>query len=250
LNYKEVFERHDYEQYHLIYDWIYQSGNLVDKLGLARNIISLHTKNPPALTGDVYQSTLSSYKIYEKQNIKQYIEIRNKISDQLLEFNNRANKLIETFASGFNKSALALITFYISSIVLKVLGKGEFINVFTPDATLLSIAFISGSYIYYRVARWEVIEQRSRFVESYNNLKERYTDLLNDQDINRIVNGDKEFNKDVAFINSKLRVYSNMWKGFLLILLFVTIILFLMYNLSQLFQTDLWRLLFRKSCNC
>jgi hypothetical protein len=237
------------EEYFSIYEWVYSGGNLNDKIGLARNIISLHfdKMGEVGLKGNPFQSIQSSYKVYEKQNIKQYIEIRNKISDQLLDFNNRANKIIESFASGFQKSALALVTFYFSAIALKVLGKGEFLNVFTLDATLLSFAFLAGSLVYYFVSRWEVKEQRQRFVSSYTNLKDRYTDLLDALDIQRILNNDKEFNADLNFIDSKLKNYSTMWWVFILILSITTLILFLTYNLSQLFDTPLWKLLFNRN---
>ncbi len=240
------------EEYFNIYNWVYGGGNLNDKIGLARNIISLHflQSGEIGLKGNPFQSIQSSFKVYEKQNIKQYIEVRNKISDQLLDFNNRANKVIETFASGFQKSALALISFYISAIVIRVLSKGDFVNVFSIDATLLSIAFIGGSFVYYRVAKWEVIEQRKRFVDSYTHLKERYTDLLEKDDIKRILNDDKEFNADIAFINNKLKAYSNLWKWFLGILLIVTLLLFCTYSLSQLFDTFFWTFLFKSSCKC
>ncbi|MBS3915552.1 MAG: hypothetical protein KG003_13740 [Bacteroidetes bacterium] len=237
-------------EYYNIYNWVYCGGNINDKIGLARNIISLHFEKSGLieLKGNPFQSIQSSYKVYEKQNIKQYIEIRNRISDQLLDFNNRANKVIETFAIGFQKSALALISFYISAIVIKVLSKGDFVNLFSLDATLLSIAFISGSFIYYRVAKWEVREQRQRFIDSYINLKERYMDLLEAEDIERILNYDKEFNADVAFIDNKLKAYSRLWLWFLAILLSITILLFCTYNLAQVFDTLLWKLLLKYTC--
>lgn len=240
------------EDYFNIYSWVYSGGNLNDKIGIARNIISLHfIKNGElGLHGSPFQSIQSSYKVYEKQNIKQYIEIRNKISDQLLDFNNRANKVIETFASGFQKSALALISFYTSAIVVRLLSKGDFINVFTLDATILSISFIIGSYIYYKTSKWEVLQQRQRFNDSYTNLKERYTDLLEASDIERILNKDKEFNADIKFIDDKLKNYSIMWLSYLWILLIVTILLFLTYNISKLTDTAIWHLLFSKNCNC
>lgn len=238
--------------YYNIYNWVYNGGNINDKIGLARNIISLHFKKGDTihLKGDPFKSIQSSYKVYEKQNIKQYIEIRNKISDQLLDFNNRANKVIETFASGFQKSGLALISFYTSAIVIRVLGKGEFNNIFTPDATLLSIAFILISYIYFHFSKWEVKEQRRRFVDSYINLKERYTDLLEEDDINRILNNDQEFNSDLKFINDKLKVYSRLWFWFLIILLTTTLALFTIYNISDFLNTTLMQFLFKSDCNC
>lgn len=240
------------KDYFEIYDWVYTGGNLTDKIGLARNIISLHLSktNNLLLNGNPFQSIKSSYKVYEKQNIKQYIEVRNKISDQLLDFNNRANKVIETFASGFQKSSLALISFYTSAIVIKALSKGEFTNIFTPDTTILSIAFIVISYVYFYFSKWEVKEQRKRFIDSYKNLKERYTDLLETDDIKRILNDDKEFNQDVQFINDKLKMYSRLWIIFLIILFSATLLLFSFYNLSILFNTPLVRFLFSSTCNC
>ncbi len=240
------------KEYFNIYNWVYCGGNLNDKIGLARNIISLHfEKNGEiALKGHPLQSIQSSYKVYEKQNINQYIEIRNKISDQLLDFNNRANKVIETFASGFQKSSLALISFYFSAFAIKVLGDGNFVNVFTFDTTVLALVFLLGSFLYYLVAKWEVNEQRKRFVNSYTNLKERYTDLLEKEDIQRILNEDKEFYADIAFIDGKLQNYSNLWKGFLAILLVGTLFLFLTYNLSQLFDTFMWKAIMKSACEC
>ncbi len=224
------------EEYFIIYSWVFNGGNLIDKIGLARNIISLHFEiaGMLLLKGNAFQSIQSSYKVYEKQNIKQYIEIRNKISDQLLEYGNRANKIIETFASGFQKSALALITFYVSAFILRVLGSGNFLNVFTPDATVLSIAFLGGSLLYFFVSRWEVKEQRKRFINSYTNMKQRYTDLLDEADIKKILNNDKEFNEDLGFIDQKLKVYSWMWGGILTILFLATLVLFLLYGLHKL----------------
>lgn len=246
INFDEI------DEYLEIYKWVYNGGNLNDKIGLARNIISLHflKKGELELQGNPFQAIQSSYKVYERQNIKQYIEIRNKISDQLIDFNNRANKIIETFASGFQKSSLALISFYISAIAIKVLGKGEFTSIFSLDATVLSLSFLLGSLIYYRVSRWEIDEQRKRFVSSYQNLKTRYTDLLDEEDINRILNNDNEFNEDLQFINDKKKNYSRMWLGVIVILAFTTIFLFACYNLNQIFNTFLFRFLFKTSCNC
>lgn len=225
------------DQYFSIYSWAFNGGNLNDKIGLARNIISLHFESPGGvlLKGDPYQSIQSGYKVYEKQNIKQYIEVRNKITDQLIDFNNRANKIIETFATGFQKSALALITFYFSAFAIKALGSGEFLKAFTIDATILSFALLAGSFMYFRVSKWEVVEQRKRFINSYNNMKLRYTDLLDEADIKKILNNDKEFNEDLNFINEKLKMYSNLWISLMVILLVATLILYFIYSIQKIF---------------
>ena len=242
----------EFDDYYNIYEWVYNGGNLTDKIGLSRNIISLHFETAGALhlQGNPFQSVKSSFKVYEKQNIKQYIEIRNKISDQLLDFNNRANKIVETFASGFQKSTLALISFYISAIVIRVLSKGDFVNIFSLDATILSLAFLTGSIIYYNVSRWEIKEQRIRFVSSYDNLKKRYTDLLEPEDISRILNYDTEFHQDLTFIDKKRKAYSRMWLIVVFLLASSTLFLFITYNMVQILNTMFFKLIFGKACNC
>lgn len=242
----------EFDEYYNIFDWVYNGGNLTDKIGLSRNIVSLHFKTAGELylTGNPFQSVKSSFKVYEKQNIKQYIEIRNKISDQLLDFNNRANKIVETFASGFQKSTLALISFYLSAIVIRVLSKGDFVNIFSLDATILSLVFLSGSIIYYLVSRWEIKVQRTRFVNSYENLKKRYTDLLEPDDIKKILNNDIEFQQDLNFIDKKRKAYSRMWLTVVVLLAGSTIFLFITYNLTQLSDTLIFKLIFGNACNC
>lgn len=41
------------------------------------------------------------------------------------------------------------------------------------------------------VARWEIDKQLVRYSEFYKNLKERYSDLLDESDIKRILNNDQ-----------------------------------------------------------
>lgn len=241
-----------YKEYFDIYKWAYTGGNFIDKIGLARNIISLHFSNSGELElqGHPFQSIQSSFKVYEKQNIKQYIEIRNKISEQLLDFNNRANKIVENFASGFQRSALALISFYISAILIRALSRGESGNIFPLDATILSFAFLAGAFIYFLVSKWEINEQRKRFEDSYSNLKLRYKDLLEEDDIKKILNNDKEFKEDLYFIQRKRSIYSKMWLGFLGILLIATILLYILGNIDKISDALIFRMLFRNPCNC
>ncbi|WP_183576108.1 hypothetical protein HDF18_19710 [Mucilaginibacter sp. X5P1] len=219
-------------QYELIYHWVYNSGNFNDKIGLARNIISLHLtpSGNITLSGSPYSSLFSAYKVYEKENIKQYISVRNSLSDQLLNFHDRANSLTESFAGNLQKSGLALISFYISVVILKVLSKDNLINVFTFDTSVFSSVILLCSFIFFWFSRWELIEQKKRFSGHYFDLRRRYLDLLDTQDIDRILNNNREFLQDMDFIKAKLRRYSCMWLTFLILLFLTTWFLFLWYR--------------------
>jgi hypothetical protein len=207
-------------EYAEIYSWINESGNLNDKLGLARNIISLHlnSSNDLTFTGSMYSSVLSGYKVYEKQNIKQYIEIRNKLSDQLLDYNRRANSIVEGFASTFQKSALSVLTLFASIIALRVLGTTNP----SADLVLYSVCFsfliLLISLVYMFISKSEANEQKSRYELSYKNFKERYTDLLNVDDIQKILNHDKDFDADISYIDKKIKLYVILWWAVLILI--------------------------------
>ncbi|GGB22865.1 hypothetical protein [Mucilaginibacter rubeus] len=210
----EAFPFENYvEEYRKIYNWIHESGNLTDKLGLARNIVSLHlnSQHDLSFSGNMFSSILSAYKVYEKQNIKQYIEIRNKMSDQLLDYNKRANAIVEGFASTFQKSALSVLTLFSSMVAVKILSTSAISPKFTMYSTWFAILILVISFVYMMISRNDTIGQKKRYKKSYKNFKLRYSDLLNADDIDRILIGDKEFKADKAFINKKISIYTILW---------------------------------------
>lgn len=233
--------------YYEIYKWVYSSGSLTDKMGLARNIISLHFINNRSI--EIEENTLTSlhsaHKVYEKQNIKQYIELRNKISDQIWSFNEKANKIIETFASGFQKSAIAFVSLFSTMVITKVLTTKSFSDIFTFDATIISLLFLFGSLIYFFISLWEVNAQLKRFKESYSNMKKRNSDLLTEDDINKILSSDKEHLSDLEFINGKRKYYSLLWISFLFLFLSATLFLHLIYSKKLPTENTLFKGLYK-----
>lgn len=208
-----------------VYLWVYNSGSIVDKIGLARNLISLHLKKNSSLEleGDVFESLKSSYKIYEKQNVRQYIEVRNKMTDQILDYNKRASTITDNFANGFQRSALSLVTFFSSLIVTKVLATQKNNFDFILYSTLITFVFIGITLIYMFISRAELKQQRKRFIKSYKDFKTRYTDLLTVNDIARILNNDEEHSSDLQFINQKMNWYTNLWIAVLVLVFIATI---------------------------
>jgi len=222
-----------YEIYYQIYSWVYDGGNIVDKIGLARNILSLNfNKETLKLSETTFEAIKSGFKIYQKENIKQYIEIRNKISDQLIELQNKADKIVENFVSDYKKTFLAVVSFFISIIVIRVVSKGDFSGGFTIEVTYLISGFLLISLFVMFFARWEINKQMKRYEEFYKNLKVRYTDLLDASDINRILNNDTDFNCNKKFIEKKRCAYTILWIVSLFVLFVITIILFALNNVN------------------
>lgn len=217
--------------YFQIYQWIYNEGNLIDKIGLARNIISLNiNKNNLCIEDRTFEAIKSSYKIYQTQNIKQYIEVRNKISDQLYDIYNKADEITDNFIGNFKKSIFTVISFLISVVAIRVISNGDFIRGFNTEVTILTIGLLIVSLIVMLYNRWEITEQIRRYENFYTNLKSRYTDLLDQSDVNRILNNDKDFSDSIYFIKSKRKYYTTVWVISIVVLL-ISIILIYCFNM-------------------
>lgn len=238
-----------YEIYYEIYSWVYEGGNIVDKIGLARNILSLNfDKESLKLSETTFEAIKSGFKIYQKENIKQYIEIRNKISDQLIELQNKADKIVDGFISDYKKSLFTVVSFFISVIVIRVVSKGDFTGGFTIEVTILSIGFLIISLVVMFFARWEINKQIVRYDEFYKHLKERYEDLLDKSDIIRILNNDTDFNSNKSFIKNKQCIYTILW---IISLLFLFVIVVSLYFINHpCIMVDGFSTIFKKIILC
>jgi hypothetical protein len=221
-------------EYLQIVHWLYQDGNLTDKIGLARNLISLHITDQSslALSPFTFASIRSGFDIYLRENIKQYIDIRNKIQDQLLDFNKRATAIIDAFGSGFQKSALAVSTFFGSVLVAKILSGSHYNDVFTYDAYWLNLVFLLVSVGYLIVSYREVESQMTRFQDSYSLMKRRYLDLLTEDDINNILAKDAEQDNNMTYLRQKRRLYLILWIVVIVLIFVVSTLLHYMYILD------------------
>ncbi|WP_019499307.1 hypothetical protein [Pseudanabaena sp. PCC 6802] len=217
-------------EYMKIFDWIYSnSGNVADKINLSRNILSIYLKSekPIEISNDVFFSIQSGFKTYLQQNLNRYIEIRNKISDQLIAITEKSNNIIENYLGDFKKSIITFISYFISVFLLKFLSSnkpGKLNKIFDDDTTNISLAFLAISFLYLLFSIWSLDQEIERLELRYKNLKGRFLDLLVQEDINRILNDDVEFRKEKEFIKKRRRVYSFLWIATLLILLMVILL--------------------------
>jgi len=223
--------------YFEIYKWVYEGGNIVDKIGLTRNLLSLNfTPSNLHLSETTFDAIKSSFKLYQKENIKQYIEIRNKISEQLLSLQEKAEKIVENYVSDYKKSFLTVVSFYISVIAIRVVSKGDFIGGFTFEVTLLSIGFLLIFLLVMFYSRWEINKQIERYEKVYQNLKTRYSDLLDSSDIKRILNNDNDHILNLEHINNNKKKYTQLWILSLFVLFIVTITLFICNSTQSVLQ--------------
>jgi len=207
--------------YFKIFDWIYSENSKIrDKIGLARNIISLSlSEGDLFISESVFLSLQSAYKAYLQENISKYIEIRNKIIDELSWISHKSGEIIESYLSNYQKSIFTFLSFFISVFLLKFINKNEIKEVFTKTETIFSLAFLFLSIMYLFFSLWNLHLEKKRLIRKYANLKNRFTDLLDKNDIKRILKDDEEFNYEIEYIDRRKTIYTILWCITILVLI-------------------------------
>ena len=223
------------KNYFDIFSWIYsESEKISDKLGLSRNIISLSLKSN---TIDIPDNTLfsiqSGYRVYLQDNLYKYIELRNKILDELSWISQKSSEIISNYLSNYQKSIFTFISFFISVFLLRFLKDNRETSVFSREETIFSLFFLLLSIVFMLFSIWIVNQEKNRIQKKYINVKKRYLDLLIESDIEKILKNDEEFNYEMSYIRIRRNNYTFLWS--------ITIIIFVIaiFNVSSYLNFNL-----------
>jgi hypothetical protein len=202
-----------------VYRWAYLDGSTSDKLGLARNIISLHCKGDVTIAPDpgIYESILSGYALYLKEHVDEYISLKKSLCDYLSEFSQKSAALADSVGEKLERNFVAFVGFFISTILLKLVTEKDLIGWFPKPLQIIAWGLIAASLLHGVVSFWFSIRERKRVVEDFNLLRIRYSDLLHKSDLDRVLNEDQGFRKTIGHLNFKLRLLFICWLGMLII---------------------------------
>ncbi|EKN3880256.1 TPA: hypothetical protein ACPZRZ_003937 [Yersinia enterocolitica] len=221
------------EELYFIYQWVYNQGNFVDKVGLARNIISIHMlgNDITSLSQGTLKSIESGYDIYLKDNVKQYIEIKNKISELLIAQTDKASDITKNMFATLKTSFWSIVTFFITVILVKLVAtKDSSSGIISGEIFIVTLVFITFSFVYLFLTNNEVGEEKKRLFDRYDTIKLRYKDLLNEDDLNKVIDTSTLRKSDGDYIDKRKKMYTWTWIGFNLLTLLVV---FLMYCNGQ-----------------
>lgn len=209
------------EEYSKIFKWVYsETAKIEDKLGLARNILTVYLKEGNVDINDkVFFSILSANNTYIKENILRYLEIRNKVHSQVEQIAEKVSKSVETFLSNFQKSIFVFISFYLTIFVLKIYTKPDVSSILTRETTYMGLGLLGLSLIFLLFSNWLVYLDLRRIESKYSDIKERSLDLLISDDVDKILDNDREFKSEKRFLRRRMWTYNALW--------IITIIVFL-----------------------
>lgn len=221
-----------------IYQWMYRGGNNQDKASIVRNILSLNIDDKNlSINKSVFDSILSNYKIYEKENVQQYIQVRNELSSLLIDLQEKVSGIVNSFIGDFKTVLITLISFFVSVIVIQVVSTGSFLSGFTNEIIYLSFAFIFISFGVLIYSRWELSKKISLYQKHYKQIKERYKDILSEVELETIFEecDPKKDETNNSFVEKQKKYYTILWVFSNLLLIFFLFIL-LVINNSQIFK--------------
>lgn len=212
-----------------IFKWQYNGGNLTDKSAIARNIVSLNMVEDGTLA--LREGTLdaidSNYRIYEKENVRQYIEIRNNVAKQLRDYQKYIIGIFDEFEQDFKKMFFSFLGFAFTTTIIRVLAKNIEDKVILPDTiVLLLLGYCAVSCFYYAYARWKRDKKVDLFDKQYNATRTFYKDLLSDKELSELFTDER--NKDgtyKAFIEE--RTYRFDWIWVVANLIFAAILIYI-----------------------
>lgn len=209
--------------YYEIFRWVYADyGNINDKIGLARNILSISiSKESLEIESSVFNSIKSGFKTYLQGNLNRYMEVRNQISEQLVSLTEKISNVADSFMNNFQKSNFTFILFFISVFIIQVFNTKQLNDVVSKEATIIALGLLTISLIYLFYSIWLLKAEKQRIKNRYANMKSRFQDLLIEKDINNILNHDKDFNDEIKFLESRQCKLTVLWIATVLIFLVV-----------------------------
>ncbi|OTQ48949.1 hypothetical protein [Gilliamella apis] len=207
-----------------IYEWVYSEGSFVDKIGIARNVLSIHITDEDISTlesGTCY-SAQSGYDLYLKDNVKQYIEVKNKIADMLYNQSEKASGIVKDMFTKFKTSIWTLFSFFILSFLSKAYTKNNLdtsildILVLNNPIICLGVLLVIFSFCYLLFTYNESVDEINRLKNKYKEIENRYKDLLNEKDLKKIlkqsnVDGKSPEEREISYIEEKRKLYIGWW---------------------------------------
>lgn len=213
------------EEFFKIYAWAYSGGSAADKLGIARNIISLHWSGAANEAPDagIYQSVISAHDVYLKKRVDQYLSLKKSLCDYLGELSQKSAKLAETFGDKMEKNFLGFVGFFVSTILLKAATEKNFPGFLPEHLQTIAWGLLGISIVHLFLSISFSRRERERVVEDFGLLKTRYADFLNKADLDKVLNEDDGLNRTLAHLDFKLRLFVAGWVLMLVICSILTL---------------------------
>lgn len=196
------------------YDWIYGNlNNVSDKIGIARNILSLNLSNTEIMhiNSSVVASIRSGYEIYLKENAERYIEVMNQQLIFINEINSNIQGLATDFSHKFRNNFIGFLSFIFTTMIFNIISTGTINNIFTYEITMICVVLFIISIVYLIFSLIEAIFSAKKIKRKYDRNKSFYKLILDEKDLARILNNDSYYNEDKQYLKNYVKTCICLW---------------------------------------
>lgn len=202
-----------------VYNWIYTGGCPIDKAIIARNVISLHCKYVSIADIDekVMASIQSNYNLYLKENVKDYLELKNKVAAFISDTVSKTGEYATNLLDKFKSNIIAIFGFLFTVILADIVSDQPLYNIFTREITILMECVLAGSFVYLFICYFQSRYEINRVYDSYEQLKLNYKEILTEDDLTEVFGNDEMLVNMKRRINKSKKIYLGLWIFFLII---------------------------------
>ena len=204
--------------FYKFFHFSFESDNSSDKLGVVRNIFSLHSSSDGILqpSDACYQAILSNYNIYLKKNVEQYLKLKDSISDYILQSLSKTNGLIDSYISSFRNNVITVFSFFISIVIVNGLKDHGIHNLISFDVFVVLLCLLILSVLWLRMSHSDIVSRYNYTLETLqHNLNVSYSAILCSEELASSLEPFLSQNK--FFFENRIKQYTIYWTAVLVV---------------------------------
>ncbi len=196
-----------------IFEWAFVEGNIVDKIGIVRNVLSINYNddNFKSITDSEYDSIIGNYQLYLKKHVQEYLKLKETVTSKFQTFCDECSDQISQFSSTLRKNFLALFGYLITVLLTKGFVDKATSDIFSKDVTIITSFVLVGSFIVWVISIYYYYYQNKYVDEKIHKLKQYYRDIITEKELLRIINDNTliDFTKEKN--KHQVRALSIIW---------------------------------------
>ena len=192
-------------------------------MGIARNLISLHVTDSQMMNVDMglIHSIQSGYQIYLRDNVKQYIELKNKLIEFVNDLSKKAAEQGKALSESLAKNFTAFSSFLLSVVIVKAISQKDFTGELSPRVAYIGYALLTASAIHLVISVYLMNRELKAMEDSYERMRGRYSDLLAPQDVQQAFDDHYDYRQAMQNIRWKRNLYALAWALYIVLFTFL-----------------------------
>jgi hypothetical protein len=202
-----------------IFEWAFVEGNIVDKIGIVRNVLSINYNddNFKSITGSEYDSIIGNYQLYLKKHVQEYLKLKETVTSRFQTFCDECSDQISQFSSTIRKNFLALFGYLITVLLTRGFSDKATSEMFSKDVTIITSFVLVGSFIVWVISIYYYRYQNKYVDEKINKLKKYYQDVITEKELLRIINDNTLIDFTKGKNKKQVSVLSIIWIASLIV---------------------------------